>query len=393
MYVHHVDRRKQRLFEGHRLFLGGLPNNNKFENFLSLMPNDSCRCYTKLVFCGYDVENATASSLPTPNSTIVDPDDNITVLKPRALINNPKTACSMNTDPHSLKHGNCAAYRKLRRDLFNTYSEKDPMLVQKIHQYRRQILIQKGFISNNTSNLDKWKFVGLAHRKYRRKWLNIQEVTSMCDQKFERYKIVCITIDVEEADSPEEQLLMHRSLHAFIGVHGAQLTQGVLLPKHGYILELLPWVPFYLWGGWVASTHRPTPLGIIFHNTDLNHVGYPLGRESVPLCLHVDASDEKLERACLMNETKGGALKKFRWADRDFNVPVKVIEDFIVSFLLKENNSICDDMHKRAEQKNFVLYNAFCQRNMNQTRYIAEKYFRVQDKEQPSNIHDNERAD
>ena len=70
-------------------------------------------------------------------------------------------------------------------------------------------------------------------------------------------------------------------------------------------------------------------------------------------------------------------------------MPVKVIEDFIVSFLLKENNSICDDMHKRAEQKNFVLYNAFCQRSMNETRYIAEKYFRVQDKEQPANIHDN----
>ena len=177
---------------------------------------------------------------------------------------------------------------------------------------------------------------------------------------------------------------MHRSLHAFIGVHGAQLTQGVLLPKHGYVLELLPWVPFYLWGVWVTTTDQPTPLGIIYHNTDLNHVGYPLGRDSVPLCLHVDPSNEEEDRECLMNKTNN---KLFRWADRDFNVPSKVIEDFLSSFLAKENNSLCDNMQERALEGNFVLYNAFC-RHENESNYRSEHYYREKDEKKPKNFHE-----
>ena len=377
-YIHFLDRRKQRIFEGHHLFLGGLPNNNKVDNFLSLMPNDdTCRCYTKLIFCGYSAGNATASSV---NMTTVEQDEHITVFRPRGSIT-PKVSC----DGGKSDHPSCNIYRNLRRDLIDTYSEKDPILGQKIQQYQREVLIQKGLISSNSSDVEEWKFVGLANRKYRRKWLNINDTISICDEKFTRYKIVCITVDVEEADSPEEQLLMHRSLSAFIGVHGAQLTQGVLLPRHGYILELLPWIPFYLWGAWAASVQKPTPLGIIFHNTDLNHVGYPLGRESVPLCLHVDSSDQERERRCFMDKKRN--LQKFRWADRDFNVQLKVVEDFISTFLLKDNNSTCNDMQKRAEEKNFVLYNAFCQ-NETGDKYRAEHYYRESDTSQPKNIHE-----
>lgn len=255
-----------------------------------------------------------------------------------------------------------------------TYMQKDPMLHQKIEQTRRQILLQKGATGNN---FDGWKIVGLAQRKYRRKWINIDKAISMCDEKFRRHKVVCITIDVEEAHSAEEQLLMHRSLDAFIGVHGAQLTQGVLLPSQAYVLELLPWVPSYLMGDWVATVDRPTPLGIIFHNTDLNHVGYALDRDSVPLCLHVDRSDETHERDCLMNTTNGMS-KKFRWDIRDFAVRPKVIEDFISSFLLQEestNSMLCDDKQQRAVEKNFVFYNAYCRQDLNSREYHAEHYY------------------
>ncbi len=59
IYVHFIENND--LFEGHRLFLSGLPNNNKFESFATLMPrDDTCRCYGKLVFCGYQVENASS---------------------------------------------------------------------------------------------------------------------------------------------------------------------------------------------------------------------------------------------------------------------------------------------------------------------------------------------
>lgn len=95
---------------------------------------------------------------------------------------------------------------------------------------------------------------------------------------------------------------MHRSLFALIGVHSAQLTQGVLLPSQAYVLEILPWIPSYLTvGGWVASTNAPTPLVVIYHNTDVNHYGYALGRNSTPLCSNVHMTDKDATKECLLN--------------------------------------------------------------------------------------------
>eukprot|EP00584_Thalassiosira_punctigera_P022519 CAMPEP_0172565620 /NCGR_PEP_ID=MMETSP1067-20121228/108897_1 /TAXON_ID=265564 ORGANISM="Thalassiosira punctigera, Strain Tpunct2005C2" /NCGR_SAMPLE_ID=MMETSP1067 /ASSEMBLY_ACC=CAM_ASM_000444 /LENGTH=44 /DNA_ID= /DNA_START= /DNA_END= /DNA_ORIENTATION= len=44
---------------------------------------------------------------------MADPEEDATIIKPRAFITNRRTECSMKTDPHALKHGNCAAYRRL----------------------------------------------------------------------------------------------------------------------------------------------------------------------------------------------------------------------------------------------------------------------------------------
>ncbi len=58
MYVHFME--KYDMFEGHWLLLAGLPNNNRFESFVSLMTrNDDCRCFRKLIFFGYHMEYAT----------------------------------------------------------------------------------------------------------------------------------------------------------------------------------------------------------------------------------------------------------------------------------------------------------------------------------------------
>ena len=362
IYVHFVDRRKERLFEGHKLFLGGLPNNGIFDSLVSLMPkNDTCMCYKKLIFCGYVVKNAVPVA---DNDTRVDKDDDVYFFTPGPSITNPKA------ETDDAKYGN------LRTDLIDTYYLMKPDLDEKIVQYQKRMLIQKGIVLNNTvSDVIGWKFVGLTHRRSRRVWLNIDDAVSMCDTRFRRHKIVCIKVDVEAADSAEEQLLMHRSLHAVIGVHGAQLTQAVLLPTHAYILELLPWVPYYLWGGWVTTTHVPTPLGVIFHRTDLNHVGHPLGRDSVPLCLHVNSSDVEADRLCLTNQTSG-VIHRFRWADRDYIVSPKVIEDFVTAYLLGDHDSVCDEMQTRAERTHFVLYNAFCKVSRNQSIFVARQYYR-----------------
>ena len=65
--------------------------------------------------------------------------------------------------------------------------------------------------------------------------------------------------------------IMHPNRYTFfsLSLRRAQLTQAVLLPPHAHILELLPWIPDYIRGKWVQTKHMPTPLGIIFLNTDL----------------------------------------------------------------------------------------------------------------------------
>eukprot|EP00985_Skeletonema_marinoi_P021754 scaffold13520_cov158-Skeletonema_marinoi.AAC.1 len=66
MYIH-IPARNSRLFDGHRLFMGVLPQNDKVDNFLSLVQGkETCECYQTLAFCGY---NRTASEATTKNQT------------------------------------------------------------------------------------------------------------------------------------------------------------------------------------------------------------------------------------------------------------------------------------------------------------------------------------
>ena len=100
--------------------------------------------------------------------------------------------------------------------------------------------MENGVTSGQIDNVDEWKIVGLTDRKARRVWLNINEIIQTC---FLHEKVVCIKVNVEEANSIQAQLLMHMSLDAMIGIHGAQLSHGVLLPQDGFVVEILPWIP------------------------------------------------------------------------------------------------------------------------------------------------------
>ena len=104
-------------------------------------------------------------------------------------------------------------------------------------------------------------------------------------------------------------------------------------------------------------------MGEVFQGSDLNHIGYCLGiRESVPVC--GNATSGTLE-TCLNKETRN-SRDKSNWDVRDFNVDVGVIDTFIASFLL-QNNTSCDDMKRRGDDNNFVLYNVFCSQSANAT--------------------------
>jgi len=108
-----------------------------------------------------------------------------------------------------------------------------------------------------------------------------------------------------------------------------------------------------LCGKWVQTTHLPTPLGVIFHNTDLNHAGYSLGRSSVPLC---EGVDESAERICFLRQRKN-----FIWEKRDFNVKSKAVLDYIENVVLfgRENEKSCEEVMENLPN-NFVLYNIWC---------------------------------
>ena len=144
MYVHFVERYD--MFEGHRLFLAGLPNNNRFESFVTLMPtNGACRCFRKLIFCGYHMENATtfrndihSKMIPRGNvyadnpsykqrilSKIYSDNQNAIVFKPHPIIPNPVTDCIQCCN---------SAYRELQTDLTTTHSKRFQNLGEKIHR-------------------------------------------------------------------------------------------------------------------------------------------------------------------------------------------------------------------------------------------------------------------
>ena len=147
-------------------------------------------------------------------------------------------------------------------------------------------------------------------------------------------------------------------MNALIGVHGAQMTQAILLPSHAHVLELLPWIPdnYNIRGNWVQTRDKPTPLGIIFHNTDLNHLGYSLGRKSVPLCEGVGELGSKDEIECLTNERN---KKQFIWESRNFNVNPEVILQYIKHFIFASSKE-CSKMTGALDRR-FVLYNIWCE--------------------------------
>lgn len=248
------------------------------------------------------------------------------------------------------------------------------MLADKVRGYRRQKLLQSGLTSNSIGNVDDWKIVGLTNRKFRRIWLNIDDAVKVC-QEFVHQKVLCIKVNVEEADSVEAQILMHMSLDALVGIHGSQFTNGVLLPDKSFIVELLPWQPkSWVDQMWTKSVSRPTPMGEVFHNTQLHHLGYRLGRESVPLCEHLSLDNDKEIEACLRNLRNTTKEEKFFFATRDFNVDAGIITKFLSTFLL-QNNTQCKRMQTRARQTGFVVYNAYCHKDEDERGYRPVHYF------------------
>jgi type IV secretory pathway VirB10-like protein len=172
-----------------------------------------------------------------------------------------------------------------------------------------------------------------------------------------------------------------------------------------FLLELLPWIPpFMLLGrGYFRITSGPTPIGNMFTNTPINHVGLALERSSCPqLCpetmmVHDNNNNNNNNEnttsdiACLWQKgQKEETMEELSWAHRNFVVEPVIITEFVERFLLHrqkekekdvDNNAAapsnstmtitsCQDFQKQATRKprivlsgleqDFTLFNVLC---------------------------------
>lgn len=115
-----------------------------------------------------------------------------------------------------------------------------------------------------------------------------------------------------------------------------------------FVVELLPYIPEGIAvGDWAKLTTKPTPLGVIFDETNLQHIGVPLQRDSAPYCY----DDEKDDLKCWR-------MGHNPWDERDFLFPDDKVEMIIRPFLLGELET-CEDYTAQARDK-YVLYNVNC---------------------------------
>ena len=311
-YVH-VPYGNKKMLDGHKLLLSGMlsnPNSPPAKSLVDLfiqpqqqendeneMKNDDCSCYEKMVFCGYDVytHNVDVPSKDV-DPAVDDDDDDYDEVTVRDQTTTTMSSTTFNYDAKytlwaagkldkgvELDTGSCGRasgvkgeeyYCKewygLRNFLSSNFVKHYPTLENDIVHLRKELLRAKGVIDDTYEGTTKeYTVVGLTQRTYRRAWINLPQIIESCDEATFADRVICVEVNVENTSSPFEQLVLHRSLDVMIGVHGAQLTQAILLPPDAHVLELLPWITDYIRGKWVQTRHGPTPLGVIFHNSDL----------------------------------------------------------------------------------------------------------------------------
>jgi hypothetical protein len=251
-----------------------------------------------------------------------------------------------------------------------------------------------------------------------------------------------INLETGHINTTELQKLWHASMDAIVGIHGAQLTHAVWMRPGSLVVEMLPWVMDGLtMGKWTKYVHTckvfffsilsvliphknniingyhydilhylsppnshsayslthsltyllitysslvlfsitDTPLGAIFENTNLVHVGLPLDASSAShiKCLgksFTANSTEPTSFDCIKKDRNNG------WDERAFSVSqdklLHLLQRFVVdvnkidgSIISSSGSSIsttltCEDYKNRAGD-DVVIYNVMCSDNGN----------------------------
>lgn len=233
-------------------------------------------------------------------------------------------------------------YQRLRIFLRDSLLSS-PFLRADIDAYR--VKVCKSMSAHNPASV---KLISVAQRSSRRRWRNADALVRKFRTQFRQRGIVLVVTNVEESYSnPYEQLVRHAALDGLIGIHGAQMTHGIWLRDGSWIVELLPYVPESLVsrGSWTRQTTSPTPLGVMFDETKLNHIGVRLDRSSAPYC-----KDENDNFDCWNAQS---------WDKRDFVVDETVFESILDRFLVPNSLDDCNGMVERT-RNDTVLYNVVC---------------------------------
>ena len=83
---------------------------------------------------------------------------------------------------------------------------------------------------------------------------------------------------------------------------------------------------------------------------------------------------------CLYHSDESEFGDLFRWDERNFNVEISMIDNFIDTFLLmnatasNDNTLSCDELREKGEKDNFVLYNVWC--NDDGNGILVQHYYR-----------------
>jgi hypothetical protein len=266
--------------------------------------------------------------------------------------------------------------KHVRTELFDGHNQ---ILSSMVQDYRLKQIRRLHNSNAQISQVDDYILIGLTQRSGRRRWSNLNQVIKNCNTHapFVRAKILCIEVNMDHASSHVlQQAVIHGSIQAFVGIHGSHFVNAVMLPKGATILEFQPWFPDWMRFGreWARRTDIATPVGSMFFNSDLNHVGLALERSSAPqLCSnHIMGSVEDDECLYALSESKQDR-DAIWWGTRDFSISWSVVQAFIQQFMLpgESKPDLCDDFKKiqsdhmvtmegTNRSQSFTLYNVNC---------------------------------
>ena len=314
----HLNEPSKTILDSHTVFTEIFRGGRPLLDFKDLLHATECQCKKRLILCGYDQRKGGKQTIIYPGGAL-----------------------------HSDRWPQ-APLKELRNDLRQKVILSNPLVQEQIKNGRKEILL---FHNVTVSEWKDWSIVGLAQRKLRRKWKGLKNVTKYCNLMLRKYNSVCVKVYVDdETSNPFWQVIRHGVLDVLIGIHGAQMTEALWMKPGALVVELLPFVPKErIVGSWTRTTDAPTPLGVIYHNTDLNHIGYPLNQTS----LTDNCSKASLDE---VNECYG---KGPRWDNRDFRVAAYVVTEAVRRFHSNETSTLCQNWQNKSAGE-YVLYSINC---------------------------------